>query len=110
MTYEVTPDLLGEPFRLESIAEAPAPEGSEGVWHQYVIVQGTNRIVGLRAGAHSEVSLHVEGVVAQLNERFRKGKSGGASGYGGSKPVSPPVGRASTHSGSIAETAPKGVV
>jgi len=108
VTPEVTPDLLGEPFRIDSIVEAPAPEGCEGVWHQYVIVQGTNRIVGLRAGTHSEVSLHVEGVVAQLNERFRKGKTG--DGYGGPKAASRSGGRSSTRSAPIPETAPKSAV
>jgi hypothetical protein len=95
VTREATPDLLGEPFRVDSIVEAPAPRGGEGVWHQYVIVQGTNRIDGLRAGTRSEVSLHVEGVVAHLNERFRKGKAGAADGYRGSKPAPASVGGAS---------------
>jgi hypothetical protein len=94
VTHNATLDLLGEPFRVESIVEAPAPLGSEGVWHRYIIVQGTNRIDGLRAGTHSEVSLHVEGLVAQLNERFRKGKAGSADSYRGSKPTPTAVVRA----------------
>jgi hypothetical protein len=110
VTREATPDLLGEPFRFDSIIEAPAPEGGEGVWHQYVIVQGTNRIVGLRAGSRSEVSLHVEGVVAQLNERFRKGKAGAASGYGRAKPASPSVGGAGTQPAPVSEAAREDVV
>ena len=48
-------DFLGEPFRLHTIVEVPAPEGSEGVWQQYVIVQGINTINGLRPGTRSEV-------------------------------------------------------
>jgi hypothetical protein len=72
---EPAPDLLGEPFRLDSIREVPAPEGGEGVWQQYVIVQGTNTIRGLRPGTRSEVSVQVESMVARLNERFRKGKA-----------------------------------
>ena len=75
-------DLLGEPFRLDSIRDVPAPEGGEGVWQQYVIVQGTNTIIGLRAGTRSEVSLQVEGMVERLNERFRKGKVPPAEGPG----------------------------
>jgi hypothetical protein len=75
-------DLLGEPFRLDSITEVPAPEGGEGVWQRYVIVQGTNTINGLRAGTHAEVSLEVEMMVERLNERFRKGKTPLGGGYG----------------------------
>jgi hypothetical protein len=69
-------DFLGEPFRLHSIVEVPAPEGSEGEWQQYVIIQGINTITGLRAGTRSEVSVQIEGMVEHLNERFRKGKPG----------------------------------
>ncbi len=69
-------DFLGEPFRLRSIVEVPAPEGSEGVWQQYVIVQGNNTINGLRAGTRSEVSVQIGSMVEHLNERFRKGKPG----------------------------------
>ena len=68
-------DFLGEPFRLHSIVEVPAPEGSEGVWQQYVIVQGVNTINGLRPGPRSEVSVQIESMVEHLNERFRKGKA-----------------------------------
>jgi hypothetical protein len=75
-------DLLGEPFRLDSISDVPAPEGGEGVWQQYVIVQGANTIIGLRAGTRSEVTLQVEGMVERLNERFRKGKAPLAEGPG----------------------------
>ena len=94
MTHNATLNLPGEPFHVESIVEAPAPRGGEGVWHRYVIVQGTNRIDGLRAGTHSEVSLHVEGLVVQLNERFRKGKAGAANSYRGAKPAPTSVVRA----------------
>ena len=97
MTREMTPDLLGEPFRVDSVVEAPAPRGGEGVWHQYIIVQGTNRIEGLRAGTHAEVSLHVEGVVAHLNERFKKGKAGSVDSYRGAKPVTTSVRPPSAH-------------
>ena len=84
-------DLLGEPFRLDSISEVPAPEGAEGLWQQYVIVQGTNTIKGLRAGTHAEVNLQVESMVERLNERFRKSQTG-LAGSTGRKPP-PRVGR-----------------
>lgn len=73
-TADQARDFLGEPFRLHSIVEVPAPEGSEGVWQQYVIVQGINTINGLRPGTRSEVSVQIESMVEHLNERFRKGK------------------------------------
>jgi hypothetical protein len=68
-------DLLGEPFRIDSITAAPPPEGGEGIWHRYVIVQGTNTICGLRAGTQAEVNLEVIMMVERLNDRFRKGKT-----------------------------------
>ena len=86
-----TRDLLGEPFRLDSISEVAAPEGAEGLWQQYVIVQGTNTIKGLRAGTHAEVNVQVESMVERLNERFRKSQTG-LAGSTGRKPP-PRVGR-----------------
>ena len=66
MTHDATPDLLGVPFRIDSIVEAPAPEGSKGVWHRYVIVQGTNGDdVILAFGDASGTS--VLGLAAQVN-------------------------------------------
>lgn len=108
MTSEATPDFLAEPFRIDSIVEAPAPKGCEGVWHRYVIVQGTNRIDGLRAGPCSEVSLHVEGVVARLNDRFRKGKAGAADG-GGPKGAARSVSRPSPHPARTPESVGKDI-
>jgi hypothetical protein len=61
------------PFKLESIAKAVAPGGAEGVWHSYVITQGTNTIEGVRAGTHAEVARLVHDMVERLNER-REGK------------------------------------
>jgi hypothetical protein len=81
-------DLLGQPFRLDSITEVPAPEGAEGTWQQYVIVQGTNTINGLRAGTLSEVKPQIEEIVRHLNERFMKAQAGAASGYGRKPPPS----------------------
>jgi hypothetical protein len=94
VTLDPGQDLLGEPFRLDSITEVPAPEGGEGIWHHYVIVQGTNTINGLRAGTHAEVSVEVELMVERLNERFRKGKTPLGGGY--SRKPAPQVGRPKT--------------
>jgi hypothetical protein len=63
------------PFRLESIDEVPPPEGQEGVWQRYVITQGANTIVGMRAGVQSEVSVLLAQHVERLNMRFAKQQS-----------------------------------
>jgi len=65
-------DLLGDPFRVDSITEVPAPDGRDGIWHRYVIMQGSNMITGLRSGTRDEVSSTLEKLVERLNERFRK--------------------------------------
>jgi hypothetical protein len=62
-----------QPFRIEEIVRAPAPDGSNSVWHRYVISQGTNTIAGLRAGVHVDVLSQVEAMVERLNLR-RMGK------------------------------------
>jgi hypothetical protein len=67
-----TQDLLGEPFRLDSITEVTPPDGHEGSWHRYVIMQGGNRITGVRSGTRFEVSSSIENLVERLNERFKK--------------------------------------
>jgi hypothetical protein len=61
------------PFKLESISPAPAPGDASGVWHSYVISQGTNTIEGVRAGTHAEVTALVLDMVERLNVR-REGK------------------------------------
>lgn len=61
--------LIAQPFRIEEIARAPAPDGSDSVWHRYVISQGTNTIAGLRAGQHADVVSQVEEMVERLNLR-----------------------------------------
>ena len=60
-------------FKLDSICQATPPTGAEGVWHRYVISQGTNKIAGVRAGTHAEVTSLVQEMVERLNER-REGK------------------------------------
>jgi hypothetical protein len=54
------------------VDEAPAPPGEVGVWQRYVIIQGGNTIVGMRAGPRAEVSLIAAGFVDRLNARFLK--------------------------------------
>lgn len=61
--------ILEIPFRVESIVQATAPEGSEGVWHEYVLSQGSNCISGLRAGSRAEVSRSLDEMVDGLNDR-----------------------------------------
>jgi hypothetical protein len=73
MRNPVTENTLALPFKLDSISEAKTPAGADGVWHSYVISQGTNRITGVRAGTRAEVVLLVEQMVERLNER-REGK------------------------------------
>jgi hypothetical protein len=62
-------------FQLESVDEVAAPEGQEGVWQRYVITQGANRIVGMRAGVQSEVSSQLAQQVDRLNLRAGKQKA-----------------------------------
>jgi len=61
------------PFRVDLISEAPAPDGSSDIWHQYVISQGSNTITGMRPGARVEVAHQLAEMVQRLNER-RMGK------------------------------------
>ena len=84
-------DFLGEPFRLHSIVEVPAPEGSEGVWQQYVIVQGINTINGLRPGTRSEVSVQIESMV-ETQRTLPKGR-GTTGRQPGTKTPPPRIGR-----------------
>jgi hypothetical protein len=68
-----TETFLELPFKVDSIATSAAPVGAQGLWHSYVISQGTNVIRGVRAGTHAEVSMLLAGMVERLNER-RAGK------------------------------------
>jgi hypothetical protein len=68
-----TETFLELPFKVDSISRSAAPGGAEGVWHSYVISQGTNTIAGIRAGTHAEVSMLLDDMVERLNER-RAGK------------------------------------
>jgi hypothetical protein len=62
-----------QPFRLDEVVRAPAPDGSDSVWHRYVISQGENTIAGLREGKHVDVFAQAESMVERLNLR-RMGK------------------------------------
>lgn len=62
-----------QPFLVAEIIRTPAPDGSDSMWHRYVISQGTNTITGMRAGRHADVTLQVESMVERLNLR-RAGK------------------------------------
>ena len=64
---------LEVPFVRESVSPVTAPEGCEGIWHEYVIIQGENRITGLRAGSLADVTRQVDEMTERLNER-RVGK------------------------------------
>lgn len=68
-----TETFLELPFKVDSISTTAAPVGTEGLWHSYVITQGTNVITGVRSGTHAEVRMLLEGMVERLNER-RAGK------------------------------------
>ncbi|HEY0687270.1 MAG TPA: hypothetical protein VGD45_33350 [Steroidobacter sp.] len=64
---------IEQPFRVDEIVRAPAPDGGDSMWHRYVISQGANTIAGLRAGKHVDVLSQVEAMVERLNQR-RMGK------------------------------------
>jgi hypothetical protein len=68
-----TETFLELQFKLDSISRAATPSGAEGIWHSYVISQGTNTITGIRAGTHAEVSMLLADMIERLNER-RAGK------------------------------------
>lgn len=70
------PAALAQPFEIVSIRRTKPPGGGKGSdWYRYKIVQGTNTIHGYRRGSLNAVTLAVEEIVAQLNER-RNGKRG----------------------------------
>ena len=67
---------MGQPYEIVSVKRAEPPPGVEGTdWYSYVIAQGSNTINGCRQGNLRAVTLPVEEIVVQLNER-RLGKRG----------------------------------
>ena len=74
MSRFITNASVEMPFKLDSISETAAPSGATGMWHRYVISQGTNMIDGTRAGTHEEVAMRLRELVERLNER-REGKT-----------------------------------
>ena len=67
---------MGQPYEIVSVQRAEPPPGVEGSdWYRYVITQGSNTINGCRQGDLEAVTLAVEEIVVQLNER-RLGKRG----------------------------------
>jgi hypothetical protein len=57
-------------YRMVSIHRADPPAGAEGSeWHDYVIIQGHNKISGCRKGTLASVTTDVEAIVLRLNER-----------------------------------------
>ena len=67
---------MGQPYEIVSVQRAEPPPGLEGSdWFRYVITQGDNTINGCRQGNLKAVTMAVEEIVVQLNER-RLGKRG----------------------------------
>ena len=67
---------MGQPYEIVSIRRAEPPSGGEGRdWYDYVIAQGSNTINGCQQGNLEAVTMAVEVIVGQLNERHM-GKRG----------------------------------
>jgi len=62
---------IAQPYQIVSVRRAKPPPGAEGsYWYRYVIAfEGTNTIHGCRQGGLKAVTMAVEEIVAQLNER-----------------------------------------
>ncbi len=72
MVYDRQLTANDEPYELKSILEEKALAGTEGIgWHRYVITQGKNTITGHRQGSLEGVTVAVEEILVQLNERRR---------------------------------------
>jgi len=56
-------------YQLKSIDPVTTPEGGEGTWYRYVIVQGVSEITGMRPGDYKQVDMAVREMVDRLNER-----------------------------------------
>ncbi len=62
---------MAQAYEIVSVRRAEPPTGTEGSnWYRYVIAfEGTNAIHGCRQGSLKAVTMAVEEIVAQLNER-----------------------------------------
>ncbi len=62
---------LDQPYEIVSVRRAEPPPGTKGSnWYRYVIAfEGTKTIHGCRQGGVKAVTMAVEEIVAQLNER-----------------------------------------
>ena len=68
--------ITGNPYEIVSIKRAETPPDGQGAdWYNYEIVQGAHTIHGCRQGKLKAVTVAVEEIVGQLNER-RFGKRG----------------------------------
>ena len=65
---------MGQSYEIISIKRAESPPGTEGSnWYDYVIAfGGTNTVQGCRQGSLKDVTIAVEEIVEQLNERHWK--------------------------------------
>ncbi len=65
---------MGRFYEIVSIKRAESPLGTDSSnWHGYVIAfAGTNTVNGYRQGSLKEVTIAVEELVEQLNERHWK--------------------------------------
>ncbi|MCK5326399.1 MAG: hypothetical protein KAJ57_10325 [Woeseiaceae bacterium] len=77
MNYESS--VMGQPYEIVSIRRAAPPVDAVGAdWYDYKIARGNHIIHGCRQGKLKAVTIAVEEIVVQLNER-RFGKRGYAS-------------------------------
>ena len=77
MNYESSE--MEQPYEIVSIRRAAPPaDGVGSDWYDYEIARGNHTIHGCRQGKLKAVTIAVEEIVAQLNER-RFGKRGYAS-------------------------------
>jgi len=68
--------IMGQPYEVVSITRAETPEGGAGAdWYDYKIALGSHTINGCRQGSLKNVTLAVDEIVVQMNER-RFGKRG----------------------------------
>jgi hypothetical protein len=62
---------MGQFYEIVSIKPAEPPSGATGSnWHRYVIAfEGSESVCGYRQGSIQSVTMEVEEIVAQVNER-----------------------------------------